>query len=132
MDTPAEIGLKRWHEVVETRDPGLLPGCIAADAVFHSPAVHKPQEGRDMVAAYLTGALAVLGPEVIYHDEWARDRDAVLRFTSTVDGREVEGIDLIRWDDDGLIVEFTVMIRPIRALEAVMARMREELEKLAG
>ena len=132
MSTPAEIGLARWHEVVASRDPSRLPGIIAADAVFRSPAVHTPQPGRDLVTAYLAGALRVLGPELTYHDEWTRERDAVLRFTTVVDGLEVEGIDLVRWDDEGQVVEFTVMIRPFKALQAVMARMQAELAKLSG
>ena len=132
MSTPAEIGLKRWHETLESRDPSRLPGIIAADAVFRSPAVHTPQEGRELVAAYLAGAMVVIGPELRYHDEWTRDRDAVLRFTTVVDGLQVEGVDLITWDDDGQIVSFTVMIRPLKALNAVVARMGEELARLAG
>jgi hypothetical protein len=127
MPTPAQIGLQRWHLVVESRDGSQLPGLIAEGAVFRSPAVHTPQEGRDLVAAYLAGAFVVLGPELTYQDEWLRERDAVLRFTTVVEGLQVEGIDLIRWDDDGQIVDFTVMIRPFKALQAVMARMQEEL-----
>ena len=127
MPTPAEIGLKRWHDMIESRDPSRLPGMIAVDAVFRSPAVHTPQQGREVVAAYLTGAMNVLGPQFRYDDEWVRDRDAVLLFASTVEGLEVQGIDLIRWDDDGMIAEFTVMVRPFKALQAVMARMLEEL-----
>jgi hypothetical protein len=129
MTTPAEIGLQRWHELVESRDPSGLPTMIAADAVFHSPAVHTPQEGRDLVTAYLTGAVVVLGPTLTYQDEWVRERDAVLRFTAEVEGLQVEGVDIIRWDDDGLIVDFTVMVRPFKALQAVMGRMLEELTK---
>jgi hypothetical protein len=127
MPTPAQIGLQRWHLVVESRDGSRLPDLIAEGAVFRSPAVHTPQEGRDLVAAYLAGAFVVLGPELTYQDEWVRERDAVLRFTTVVEGLQVEGIDLIRWDDDGQIVDFTVMIRPFKALQAVMARMQEEL-----
>jgi hypothetical protein len=127
MPTPAQIGLQRWHLVVESRDGSRLPDLIAEGAVFRSPAVHTPQEGRDLVAAYLAGAFVVLGPELTYQDEWLRERDAVLRFTTVVEGLQVEGIDLIRWDDDGQIVDFTVMIRPFKALQAVMARMQEEL-----
>jgi hypothetical protein len=132
MSTPAEIGLQRWHDMIASRDPGRLPGMIAENAVFRSPAVHAPQKGRELVAAYLTGAIEVLGPEFHYDDEWVRERDAVLLFGTTVDGLEVQGIDLIRWDDAGQSVEFTVMVRPFRALEAVIARMREALTKLAG
>lgn len=129
MTTPAEIGLQRWHDLVESRDPSTLPTLIADDAVFHSPAVHSPQEGHELVTAYLTGAIQVLGPALTYRDEWVRERDAVLHFTAEVDGLTVEGVDLIRWDDDGLIADFTVMIRPIKALQAVMSRMLEQLTK---
>ena len=127
MGTPAEIGLKRWHDIVESGDAAQLVEIIAEDAVFKSPAVHTPQEGRELVTAYLAGAMVVLGPELTYHDEWVRERDAVLRFTSVVDGLQVEGVDMITWDDDGQIASFTVMIRPFKALQAVMARMLEQL-----
>jgi len=129
MSTPAEIGLKRWHDVIESGDPSRLPAIIAEDAVFRSPAVHTPQEGRDLVTAYLAGAMKVLGPEFRYDDEWVGERDAVLLFASTVDGLQVQGIDLIRWDEDGQIADFTVMIRPLKALQAVMGRMLEELTR---
>jgi hypothetical protein len=127
MPTPAETGLRRWHDLVESRDASRLPAMIAADAVFHSPAVHAPQEGRELVTAYLSGAIHVLGPTLTYVGEWTDERDAVLRFTAEVDGLQVEGVDLIRWDDDGLIADFTVMIRPFKALQAVMGRMLEQL-----
>jgi hypothetical protein len=131
MSTPAEVGLKRWHDVIESGDPSRLPAIIAEDAVFRSPAVHTPQEGRDLVTAYLAGAMKVLGTEFRYDDEWVRERDAVLLFASTVDGLQVQGIDLIRWDDAGQIVDFTVMIRPFKALQVVMGRMLEELTSKA-
>jgi hypothetical protein len=127
MLTPAETGLQRWHELVESRDPAGLPELIAEAAVFHSPAVHSPQEGRALVTAYLTGAIHVLGPTLRYVEEWQNEKAAVLRFTAEVDGLQVEGVDLITWDDDGLIADFTVMIRPFKALEAVMGRMLEQL-----
>src|SRR3954449_13162645 len=130
MSTPAETGLKRWHEALESSDPSRLRELIAEDAVFRSPAVHTPQVGRDLVAAYLAGAMVVLGPQLTYHDEWVREHDAVLRFTTVVDDRQVEGVDLITWDDEGVIVSFTVMIRPLKALNAVVTRMAEELGKL--
>lgn len=127
MTTPAEIGLAQWHAVVESRDPGLLEAMIAPDAVFRSPAVHTPQEGRDTVVAYLSAAIVVLGPTLTYHDTWQRERDAVLRFTAVVDGLEIEGIDMITWDDAGQIVSFTVMVRPYKALNAVIAAMGKQL-----
>ncbi|HET6166389.1 MAG TPA: nuclear transport factor 2 family protein, partial [Marmoricola sp.] len=93
------------------------------------PAVHSPQEGRELVTAYLAGAIQVLGPSLTYVGQWQGDDDAVLRFTAEVDGLQVEGVDLIRWNDDGLIEDFTVMIRPFKALQAVMARMLEILAR---
>lgn len=127
MPTPAEIGLAHWHDVFLTRDPARLPDLIADDAVFRSPAVHAPQEGRDLVAAYLGAAMVVLGDGFTYVDEWVRERDAILEFTSTVGGLDISGIDRITWDDDGRIVAFTVMVRPVRALHALMEQMAERL-----
>lgn len=127
MSTPAEIGLQRWHDIVESRDSAQLPAMIAADAVFRSPAVHTPQEGRDVVCAYLGAALVVLGPELRYTDTWTRENDAVLHFHTVIDGLQVEGIDMITWDDDGIITEFTVMIRPFKALEVVIGAMGKQL-----
>jgi len=127
MSTPAEVGVARWHDVVARRDTAGLAAIIAEDAVFKSPAVHSPQEGRDVVVAYLSAAFVVLGPELTYRAEWLRERDAVLRFTTVVDGLEVEGVDMITWDEDGLITEFTVMIRPFKALEAVIGAMAKQL-----
>lgn len=125
--SPAQVGLARWHDVVARRDAAGLPAIIAPDAVFKSPAVHTPQEGRDLVVAYLGAAFVVLGPELTYHDEWVREQDAVLRFTTDVDSLQVEGVDMITWDSDGMITEFTVMIRPLKALNAVIAKMAEQL-----
>ncbi|MBD8870441.1 nuclear transport factor 2 family protein [Nocardioides donggukensis] len=127
MPTPAEIGLARWHDVIASHSPDRLPELIAEDAVFRSPAVHAPQEGRELVAAYLGAAMVVLGDGFSYVDEWIRERDAILEFTSTVGDLEISGIDRITWDDNGRIVAFTVMVRPVRALHALMERMAERL-----
>lgn len=129
---PAAVGLRRWHEVFTSRDASLLPAMIAEDAVFRSPAVHRPQEGRALVAAYLGAAMSVLGDGFRYDDQWIREHDAILEFSTTVDGLEVHGIDRITWNGEGLIQEFTVMIRPLKALHAVVARMGEELQRLQG
>lgn len=129
MSTPSDLGLERWHDVVASRDAAQLPGMIAPDAIFRSPAVHTPQEGRDLVVAYLSAALVVLGPELTYSDTWQRENDAVLKFTTVVDGLQVEGIDMITWDGDGMITEFTVMVRPFKALQALIGAMGRELTK---
>ncbi|MDN5895515.1 MAG: nuclear transport factor 2 family protein [Nocardioides sp.] len=131
MSTPTEKGLARWHEIVESRDPSGLREMIAEDAVFRSPAVHSPQEGRDLVTAYLAGAVAVLGQDLTYDDEWIREHEAILEFHTRVDGLDVSGIDRITWDDAGKIIAFTVFIRPVKALHAIIERMGEELTRIS-
>ncbi len=129
----AAAALARWHAVVDTRDAAGLPALIAEDAVFRSPAVHTPQEGRDTVVGYLTAAFAVLGPDLTYEREWLADDSAVLQFRTVVGGLDVSGVDMITWDADGQIVDFTVMVRPAKALNAVIEHMGAELMRmLAG
>ncbi|MEO5664286.1 MAG: nuclear transport factor 2 family protein [Nocardioides sp.] len=131
MDSAA--ALARWHAVVESRDAAGLPALIAEDAVFRSPAVHTPQEGRDTVVGYLTAAFTVLGPRLTYEREWLASDSAVLQFRTTVGDMEVSGVDIITWDADGQIVDFTVMVRPVKALNAVIEHMGAELMRmLAG
>lgn len=119
--------LSRWHAVLEARDPAGVPALLAEDAVFRSPALFAPQLGRAVVAGYLGAAMAVLGPAFRYHRHWVGPDSAVLEFTSEVDGREIHGIDMVTWDEAGLITEFTVMVRPFSALQALMAAMAAQL-----
>jgi hypothetical protein len=129
----AAAALARWHDVVTSRDAAGLPALIAEDAVFRSPAVHTPQEGRDAVVGYLTAAFTVLGPDLTYEREWLGDDSAVLQFRTIVGGLDVSGVDIITWDGSGRIVDFTVMIRPVKALTAVIEHMGAELMRmLAG
>lgn len=131
MDSAA--ALARWHAVVDNRDAAGLPALIAEDAVFRSPAVHTPQEGRALVVSYLTAAFTVLGPDLVYEREWLADDSAVLQFRTVVGGLDVSGVDIITWDADGQIVDFTVMVRPAKALNAVIEHMGAELMRmLAG
>ena len=128
MDSAA--ALARWHAVVDSRDPAGLPDLIAPEAVFRSPAVHTPQEGRDTVVGYLTAAFTVLGPHLRYEREWLGEDSAVLQFSTRLDDIEVHGVDIITWDEDGRIVDFTVMIRPVKALDAVIQHMGAELLRM--
>jgi hypothetical protein len=98
---------------------------LAEDVVFQSPAVHTPQQGRAITARYLTAAMTVLGtPDFRYLGEWRAERSAVLEFACMLDdGTAVNGVDILAWDAAGLLTRFAVMIRPVRALQAVMPRM---------
>ena len=132
-DMDSAVALARWHDVVTSRDAATLPALVAEDAVFRSPAVHTPQEGRATVVGYLTAAFTVLGPHLTYEREWLGDDSAVLQFRTTVGGLDVSGVDIITWDADGQIVDFTVMVRPAKALNAVIEHMGAELMRmLAG
>ncbi len=126
----AASALARWHTLVESRDASGLPALIAEDAVFRSPAVHTPQVGRDTVVGYLTAAFTVLGPGLTYEREWLGEDSAVLEFRTEVGGLDVSGIDMITWDDHGQIVDFTVMIRPAKALHVVVEHMGAELMRM--
>ena len=124
MNTP----LERWHELVASRDAGGLEALLAEDAVFYSPVVHTAQRGRAVTAAYLRAALAVLGvPGFCYVREIIGETDAMLEFELELDGVYVNGVDLIRWNGDGQIVEFKVMLRPLQAIEVVRERMAASL-----
>lgn len=117
-----------WHAFVADPTRETLHGLLAPEAVFHSPAVHTPQPGRDLTAAYLWAAVDVLGPNLTYVEQWYGERSAVLRFAATVGSREVDGVDLVHWDDDGRIVDFAVMVRPYQGLQALIEAMRARLE----
>ena len=123
--------LERWHEVVRTRNPALLNQVLAEDAVFHSPILFKPQQGRDLTALYLTGAMHVIAnPSFRYVREVVGEQDAVLEFETEIDGIHVNGVDMITWNEQGLISDFKVMIRPLKAINVVQQRMAELLQQL--
>ncbi|TMA29727.1 MAG: nuclear transport factor 2 family protein [Deltaproteobacteria bacterium] len=120
-----------WHEFVESRDPGLLDALLADDVVFHSPVVHTPQRGKAITLLYLRGAMQVLGtPAFRYEREIRAERDALLEFSTQIDGIAINGVDLIRWDDAGRIVDFKVMVRPLKAVNALHQKMGELLAQM--
>lgn len=122
--------LETWHQLVRTRDPRGLPALLAEDAVFHSPVVHTPQRGRRLVTGYLAAAFDVFfSPGFRYVREIVGPQDAMLEFETEIDGILVNGIDLIRWNAEGQIVDFKVMIRPLKAIELIHRRMGALLAK---
>ncbi len=120
----AARGLAAWHEVLDRRDPEALRALLADDAVFRSPVVFRAQVGRDLAAMYLMGAMAVLGDAGFHYTRIVREgSDAICEFEAELDGTLVNGVDIIRFNDAGEIIDFTVMLRPLRGLEAVRTRM---------
>ena len=121
--TEQPAALAAWHRVVESRDPTLLDALLAEECVFRSPAVHRPQEGKALATTYLAAAMVVLGPTLSYRHEWWDETSAVLEFTAQLDDLSLHGIDMMRWDESGHLVEFTVMVRPFKGLTALMEHM---------
>jgi len=124
--------LELWHDILTQRDPGRLDEILAPDCVFYSPVVHTPQRGRDLTRFYLTGAMHVFNDSFRYVKEVVGPGHAVLEFECDMDGILVNGVDIMSFGDSGMITEFKVMIRPLKAVNLVHARMREMLEELAG
>lgn len=121
--------LQVWHDLVKSRHPAGLTTLLADDVVFHSPVVHAPQHGRRLVTGYLTAALHVLGgPSFRYVREIVGADQAVLEFETVIDAVRINGVDLIRWNDTGRIVDFKVMIRPLKAIQLVHQRMAALLD----
>ncbi|MDE2566791.1 MAG: nuclear transport factor 2 family protein [Burkholderiales bacterium] len=120
--------LAAWHALVRSHDPAGLAALIAEDAVFHSPVVHRPQAGHALVRQYLQAAFTVFfNPSFRYVRELAGPRDAVLEFELELDGVHVNGVDMIRWRDDGRIVDFKVMLRPLKAVNLIHQKMAAAL-----
>jgi hypothetical protein len=120
----------RWHEIVRSRDGAALDALLAEEVVFHSPVVFRPQVGKPLTKAYLTAALEVLGNETFrYGGQWDGANSAVLEFVATIDGVEIDGADFIAWNDDDRIASFKVMVRPLKAIEMVRAKMAAQLAR---
>jgi SnoaL-like domain len=124
-DQPAAV--RSWHAVVASGDLTLLDGLLADDVEFRSPAVFAPQPGKARTAGYLAAALAVLGPSLRYVSEWHGPDSAVLEFEAELDGTYVQGVDIMRWNADGKLVSFTVIVRPLRGLEKLIELMKNAL-----
>ncbi|MGF2944685.1 nuclear transport factor 2 family protein [Mycobacterium sp. Lab-001] len=116
--------IERWIEILDTGRTDELRVLLTEDAVFASPALFTPQEGRDKVVSYLTAAAKLFaGNGFRYVEKWYGEHSAVLEFVAEVDGIHVNGIDMIHWNDDGKITSVKVMLRPLKALQVVIPEM---------
>jgi hypothetical protein len=123
--------LRTWHRVVKEKDIAALDGLLADDVVFHSPVVHSPQKGKALTKLYLSAAAMVLiNDSFTYVREVVGESDAMLEFTVDVQGVHVNGVDMIRWNADGQIVDFKVMVRPLKAINLLHGLMRQMLEQM--
>jgi hypothetical protein len=120
----------RFRAAVEEGNIAEATDLFSDDATFRSPVVFRPYEGRDQVVKVLQAAERVLGLggefRYVHQLEDPSDRVAILEFATVVEGKQVEGIDKLTFDDDGKITELKVMMRPASALQLVGAKMAEE------
>ncbi len=121
-----------WHELVETRDISALDTLLTDEVVFHSPVVHTPIAGKAMTKLYLTAAFnALFNDSFEYVREISDEHNTMLEFTVTINETYVNGVDIIRWNEQGEIVDFKVMLRPAKALDAVKQVMQAQLAELS-
>ena len=120
LEANAAATLAEWHGLIARRDLSGLPRLLHPDAVFRSPMAHKPYAGAPVVSMILNTVLTVF-EDFAYHRQLASadGRSVVLEFSARVGERELKGIDMIRFDDDGRIVDFEVMVRPMSGLQAL-------------
>ena len=127
--------VETWHRVVTGERPEALDGLLADDVVFYSPIVYTPQRGKAVTTMYLHAAAQTMPGDPVhgafhYTKQVLAGDLAVLEFETTVGGKYVNGVDIIRCDDTGRIVEFRVMIRPLQAINAVHEQMRVVLTSM--
>ena len=145
--SPIDGCIANWHRHLRGELEGGLDAILHEDCVFLSPIVFTPQHGREITKLYLTAAGGTLGGDAAtvtdavtgdagggfrYVKEILQGNHAMLEFETTVEGKYANGVDIITCDDDGMITEFKVMMRPLQAINAVHAQMKAMLEKLSG
>jgi hypothetical protein len=137
--------VERWHAYLRGELPDGLDELLDDDVVFYSPIVYTPQQGKAITKMYLQAAGQTLpgdtstsgdantgGAEKRFrYTKQVLDGDtAVLEFETTVEGKYVNGVDIIRGNDEGRIIEFRVMLRPLQAINIVHEQMASMLEKM--
>ena len=134
--------IENWHRHLEGEFPGGLDELLADDVVFYSPIVFTPQKGKEITKMYLGAAGSTIGggdkdvgssgSAFRYTKEILSGKHAMLEFESEIDGKYLNGVDIITCDALGKIVEFKVMIRPLQAINATHKAMAAMLEKMQG
>ncbi|MBD1224851.1 nuclear transport factor 2 family protein [Acinetobacter seifertii] len=116
--------LEKWHDMIQSNDLSNLNDLLADEVVFRSPVAHKPYEGRQVVFFILTNVIQVF-ENFTYHREFYTEdgENVVLEFSANVGDKSLKGIDMIRFNEHGKIIDFEVMIRPMSGLAALAEQM---------
>ena len=123
--------IKQWHKMVDEKDLSKLGNFLSEQAVFRSLMAHTPYPGKMAVYFALSNVIEVF-ENFTYHRELISetDRSAMLEFTADVSGKTLKGVDIITFNEAGLITEFEVLIRPMSGLSALAEQMAPRMEKL--
>ena len=123
--------LDRWYQGYRSDDPQFLEEILDESVVFSSPVVFKPIEGKEMTKLYLMGAGITFNMDKFsYVREVIDGLDVILEFETFIDDISVNGVDMIRWNAEGKIIDFKVMVRPLKAIGALQKKMSESLDAL--
>lgn len=125
------MSLQAFRRAMEDGDPDAIRATLAEDVVLHSPVTSRPFHGRDLVTALLAAARATL-EGLAYESELDGDGLHALTFAGAVAGRPASGVDLVVLDDDGLVRDFTAMIRPLGAARAFNEGMGQRVGHLVA
>ena len=124
-NNPIEV----WHEVVKSGEIVKLDNILDEDCIFYSPVVFSPQKGKEATKKYLTAAAIVFADDSFkYTKELVSSHLACLEFELVLNEININGIDIISWNEEGKITEFKVMIRPLKAVEIIHKYMGKELK----
>jgi predicted aconitase len=121
--------IETWRQLVADKNASGVDALLAEDVVFHSPITETPQTGKAVTLQYLAAAFDVFSRQPFrYVREVVGERDAVLEFEVEIDGVRVNGVDMIRWNDEGRIVDFKVMLRPMKAVKVMHQKIAASLQ----
>jgi len=131
LEPAVAASLAKWHDMVARGDLSELASIVHPDAVFRSPMAFKPYQPAEALILAIT-TVATVFEEFTYHRELASEDglNVVLEFSARVGDKRLKGVDIIRFDEQGKIVEFEVMVRPFNALQTLGAEMGARLGNL--
>ena len=123
--------LEQWYQGYRSDDPEFLDSILDESVVFASPIVFNPIEGKAMTKMYLMGAGITFNMDKFsYVREVVDGLDVILEFETFIDNIAVNGVDMIRWNEEGRIIDFKVMVRPLQAIHKLQEKMTEALDSL--
>lgn len=137
--------LEKWFEVMKSKNLDELDNLLSDDVIFYSPVVFTPQKGKELTKMYLMAAGGVFGgnqkkdassiskddkSKFKYIKEVVDENSALLEFELEMDGKYINGIDLITWNEEGKVKEIKVMVRPLQAVNLLHSKMQAMLESM--